>query len=1382
MVSIAASVAVAVVIALIAFSILKGMNTELARSRAYTDIIDKAHALNVLTASFKEGSGQSDIPQVKSVHESLSDLLSKMTSVEPGEEAFIGQLQKNNSELGLLIDQLFVTGQGTVSGIENERRNVFASQIWMKVRFISDDTNRLMDMSQSRIISAQGKAGATVILLIIILALTNGIIYFLSGRSIVRAQEALGESEERIRVTLGSIGDAVISTNASGQVTFLNPVAAKLTGWEPGAAAHQPIGNVFRIINEKTRQPAEDVVERVLREGNMVALANHTALIARDGREIPIEDSAAPIMDKDGGVSGVVLVFHDVTERRRAREALRESEEQLRLFIDHAPASLAMFDRSMRYLSASQRWLTGYNLEQTDLTGLSHYEVFPEIPEYWKEVHRRGLAGEVVSADADRFERADGSVQWVRWEVRPWFSATGDVGGIVIFSEDITERQQMLETIESLARFPDENPNPILRISGDGKLLYANRSSTPFLKSLGWKHDETLPGDLRQHTFQALSSGCSKEIELKCEEVVYSLLLVPVSDFGYLNIYGRDITARKRGEEALRESEDRFRTMANAIPQLAWIAEADGYIFWYNQRWYDYTGTTPEQMEGWGWQSVHNPETLPGVLKQWKDSITTGEPFDMVFPLRGADGSFREFLTRVMPVKNANGVVIQWCGTNTDITERKQAEMEREATVEILKIINQSSSIADMVKAATTFFQHESGCEAVGIRLNEGEDFPYSEARGFPEEFIRLESSLCAKDAMGNIIRDSLGSPVIECMCGNVILGRVDLSKPFFSPGGSFWTNSTTRLLAATNDDDRQTRTRNRCNGEGYESVALIPLHLGTERLGLIQLNDLRKGMFSAETIAVWERLADYLAVAVAKYRTDEALKENQSRLDLALKSAQMGVWSLDLIENTRHFDDQVCHLLGIDPAKFTGTTDEFLNAVHPDDRDILKAAMDRTIEQDAPYETEYRALWPNGSVHYIIARAKLFRDELGQPARVDGLIWDITDRKQMEDEVRESEERFRVMADSIPQLAWIAGADGYIYWYNQRWYEYTGTTPEQMEGWGWQSVHDTDALPGVLERWKESIATGKPFDMVFPLRGADGSFRQFLTRVLPVKNSDGEVLQWFGTNTDITEREQMENELRKSRDELELRVLERTAELNRYMAKLEQSNQALQDFASIAAHDMKEPLRKVISFGNMLRQKSGESLGQSGNDYLDRMLNATERMQSLLTGLLDYSRVATRSEPFKEVDLSDLIGEVLSDLEVRIVKTGGEVHVGAFPVISADPTQMRQLFQNLIGNALKFHKEGEKPLVTIQSTAYNQSLRIIVEDNGIGFEEQYLEKIFAPFQRLHGKSSPYEGTGMGLAICKKIVERHGGKITAKSTPDKGSLFVIDLPARQAGL
>src|SRR5208337_4796606 len=179
------------------------------------------------------------------------------------------------------------------------------------------------------------------------------------------------------------------------------------------------------------------------------------------------------------------------------------------------------------------------------------------------------------------------------------------------------------------------------------------------------------------------------------------------------------------------------------------------------------------------------------------------------------------------------------------------------------------------------------------------------------------------------------------------------------------------------------------------------------------------------------------------------------------------------------------------------------------------------------------------------------------------------------------------------------------------------------------------------------------------------------------------------------------------------------------------------------------------------------------------RMLDATQRMQNMITSLLEYSRVTSNAEPFSEVDLYDIVHEVLSDLEIRIQRTGGEVKIGELPSVQADPAQMRQLFQNLIGNALKFHKEDERPVVEVRSTLADGKLQITVKDNGIGFEEQHLDKIFQLFHRLHGRSSQYEGTGMGLAICKKIVERHGGSITAKSTPGAGSLFVIDLPANR---
>lgn len=203
---------------------------------------------------------------------------------------------------------------------------------------------------------------------------------------------------------------------------------------------------------------------------------------------------------------------------------------------------------------------------------------------------------------------------------------------------------------------------------------------------------------------------------------------------------------------------------------------------------------------------------------------------------------------------------------------------DEDGAVPFLKLINESRTLRELIGAAASFFQRHSGCEAIGIRLQEGDDYPYYEAHGFPHEFVVMENSLCARDASGGAIRSASGYPLLECMCGNVISGRFDPSKPFFTPNGSFWSNCTTELLATTTETDRQARTRNRCNGAGYESVALIPLRSGDARLGLLQVNDRRPDRFTPESIARWERLAGYLAVAVAKFRAEEGQQREAER------------------------------------------------------------------------------------------------------------------------------------------------------------------------------------------------------------------------------------------------------------------------------------------------------------------------------------------------------------------------------------------------------------------------------------------------------------------------------------------------------------------------
>ncbi|MEO0375686.1 MAG: ATP-binding protein [Cyanobacteria bacterium P01_A01_bin.17] len=285
----------------------------------------------------------------------------------------------------------------------------------------------------------------------------------------------------------------------------------------------------------------------------------------------------------------------------------------------------------------------------------------------------------------------------------------------------------------------------------------------------------------------------------------------------------------------------------------------------------------------------------------------------------------------------------------------------------------------------------------------------------------------------------------------------------------------------------------------------------------------------------------------------------------------------------------------------------------------------------------------------------------------------------------------------------------------------------------------------------------------------------------------------------DITERKQAERALQTAKDDLERQIQARTADLSQTNLSLQAevterieserklsqtahdlaiSNQALQDFAFVASHDLQEPLRKIQTFSDRLQVKYGSDLEDQAQDYLRRMQNAAQRMQILIHDLLAYSRISTQEQPFTSTDLNTTVRNVLSDLETLIEQTSAQIEIGALPTLEADPLQMRQLFQNLVGNALKFCQPGQVPAIAIMAEAGNQTVELRVQDNGIGFDLEHLERIFTPFQRLHGRSE-YEGTGMGLAICRKIVERHRGQLSATSARNEGATFVVTLPYTQ---
>ncbi len=370
---------------------------------------------------------------------------------------------------------------------------------------------------------------------------------------------------------------------------------------------------------------------------------------------------------------------------------------------------------------------------------------------------------------------------------------------------------------------------------------------------------------------------------------------------------------------------------------------------------------------------------------------------------------------------------------------------------------------------------------------------------------------------------------------------------------------------------------------------------------------------------------------------------------------------------------------------------------------------------------------------------------------------------------LRESEDRFRTMANSMAQLAWIARADGYIYWYNQRWYEYTGTTPEQMEGWGWKTVHDPVRVGHVIDRWMASITSGVTFELEFPLRGVDGRFRRFLTRAVPLKDADGRVVRWFGTNTDVEELRTAEEQVRRLNDELEHRVAERTMQL-------EVVNKELEAFSYSVSHDLRAPLRHIAGYVNLLEGSAGNHLTVESRRFLGVIADSARQMGQLIDDLLVFSRMGRGQLRREPVDLEALVTETLGMLAHDTAGRNIRWHRTSLPTVHGDRQMLRQVFVNLIANAIKYTRPRDPAEIEIGSGRGAEGEVIVhVRDNGVGFDMDYADKLFGVFQRLHSDEE-FEGTGIGLANVRRIVARHGGRTWAEAKVNAGAAFYFSLP------
>ncbi len=464
--------------------------------------------------------------------------------------------------------------------------------------------------------------------------------------------------------------------------------------------------------------------------------------------------------------------------------------------------------------------------------------------------------------------------------------------------------------------------------------------------------------------------------------------------------------------------------------------------------------------------------------------------------------------------------------------------------------------------------------------------------------------------------------------------------------------------------------------------------------------------------------------------------------------------------------------------------------------------ADDQKVIQGRPViNREEYFLDEQGRQAWLLTSKLPLRDTDGKIVGLIGIGRDITEQKQMQTELAYEQELLQTLLENSPTRIFFKDLQSrFVRFSNSK---SQGTFEAMCNAWRaghpkaphseWPShladiqsfskwlvgKTDFDTYPEALARAaqndeQEIIRTGQPVvSKIERAELADGQIFWWLVTKLPWHDKDGKVIGTFGASQDVTPLKQAEESLRK------------------FTAQLERSNRELQDFAYVASHDLQEPLRKIIVFGERLQEKSAERLEPEALDYLQRMRKAASRMQTLINDLLAFSRVTTKAQPFNRVNLAQLAREVIEDLEGRIEITQGRVEQGELPTIEAEPLQMRQLLQNLIGNALKFRRPEVSPVVKIEARIYSGVLphappdtadqklcELTVTDNGIGFDEKYLDRIFNVFQRLHTRGE-YEGTGMGLAIARKIVLHHGGHITARSRPGHGAAFVATLPVCQ---
>jgi PAS domain S-box-containing protein len=854
------------------------------------------------------------------------------------------------------------------------------------------------------------------------------------------------------------------------------------------------------------------------------------------------------------------------------------------------------------------------------------------------------------------------------------------------------------------------------------------------------------------------------------------------------------------------------RLVIDSIPQLVWTAGPDGWIDFINERCVEYVGKNIVPFQRWSWDEFLHPDDKKIVLESWLLALSKGEAISNEYRLKRAiDGVYRWHLGRVVPLKDRGGRVLKWFGTCTDIEDQKRAQEQiRESENHLRNVLNTAPVMLWLSddSAHLTFFntrwlqftgrtlEDELKETVTNIHPADIKDCWERYFNAFARrESYRSEFRMRRNDGEYRWILES-GVPRLDCQ-GNFLgyIGScIDITDRKVAEEKLRQSEERYRFVArATNDtiwdydfasnslewsqglhqkfgyppdqvqpsiiwwkDALHAEDRDRV-WEGFQASIARGDHSWSDQYRYRRYDGSYafvedRGYMIMNADGKVERMIGTMTDITEQKQAQDELEQSELRYRLVAKATNHAVWDWNLITNELNWNDAIRTTFLYPPEEVVDNYDWWLERLHPDDKDRIISGFHYAIATGmVKWSDEYRFRRGDGGYSFVIDRGYIVYDSSKKAVRMIGAIMDITERKLAEEDAR----RFKFISDNSSDAHFLMDRLGRFLYVNTVACERLGYSEEELLN---LTVFDIDLNRENMDDFHRAFEKYKHER----IRPSESVHRRKDGTEFPVEISssavefDGEYYL-FSVARDIAERKRAETALKFQAEELA------------------RSNAELQQFAYVASHDLKEPLRMVNSYLTLLERKYQPLFDEDGRTYIRFAVDGALRMHSLINDLLAYSRVGTRGRNFHPVDLNTVFSTAVSNLKAAIEESSGRVTRDYLPCILADATQMVQVLQNLIGNAIKFRSTAP-PEVHVSVEKRMGEWLISVGDNGIGIEPRYANRIFIIFQRLHTREE-YPGTGIGLAICKKIIERHGGRIWVESGPNAmGSVFKLTLP------